>query len=99
VSGKEAPVAVTVYKEHGRVRIQVLTHALTPEEVQKLEDELAEAIGAKVVDRSNPQAEGADHEHEHDAPPARAGAERVTAADATEPPERQREPEPEPPRR
>lgn len=92
VSGKKAPVAVTLYKEHSRARIQVLTHALTPEEVERLEDELAEAIGAKIVDRSNPE----DGEHEDGGPEhgreVAPEAERVKAA-APEP-ERQREPEP-----
>ena len=89
VDGKKAPVAVTLYKEHGRARIQILTHELTPEEAERLEDELAEAIGAEIVDRSSP--EGEEHEepaHEHAGPEA----ERVTAVSAE--PERQREPEP-----
>jgi hypothetical protein len=91
VSGKKAPVAVTLYKEHSRARIQVLTHALTPEEVEKLEDELAEAIGAKIVDRSNAQDEDHEHEQEH-AEDADRTAERAKA-DAPAP-QRQREPEP-----
>jgi hypothetical protein len=90
VAGKKAPVAVTLYKEHSRARIQILTHALTPEEAERLEDELAEAIGAKIVDRSSPEGE----EHEEPAPDATAEreAERVPADAAA--PERQREPEP-----
>ncbi|HJV08651.1 MAG TPA: hypothetical protein VJ653_03195 [Acidimicrobiales bacterium] len=92
VGRKDAPVAVTVYKEHSRVRIQILTHELTPEEAERLEDELAEAVGAKVVDRSSPEGEDEEPAHEHAEPEA----ERV-AADAPEP-ERQREPGPEPPR-
>ena len=89
VGRKKAPVAVTLYKEHSRARIQILTHELTPEEAEKLEDELAEAIGAKVVDRSSPEGEG--HE-EPAAERARPEAERVPV-DAAEA-ERQREPEP-----
>ena len=93
VDGKRAPVAVTLYKEHSRARIQILTHELTPDEAEKLEDELAEAIGARIVDRSSPEGE----RHEEPAPePARRDAERVEVQ-APEP-ERQREPEPEPPR-
>ena len=88
VDGKNAPVAVTLYKEHSRARIQILTHELTPEEAERLEDELAEAIGAKVVDRSSPEGT----EHEHAEPEAQPEAGRVPA-DASEP-ERQREPEP-----
>ena len=89
VDGKKAPVAVTLYKEHSRARIQILTHELTPDEAEKLEDELAEAIGAKIVDRSSP--EGEEHqEHGPDAGPD-PEAERVPAEAA--PPERQREPE------
>lgn len=89
VAGTKAPVAVTVYKEHRRVRIQILTHELTPEEAERIEDELAEAIGAKIVDRSSP--EGETHE-EPDREAADPEAERVPA-DATEP-ERQRQPGP-----
>jgi hypothetical protein len=79
IDGRTAPVAVTVYKEHARVRIQVLTHELTPDQVARLEDELAEAIDAKVVDRSRPDA----HEHEDrqrdDEPEADKDRERVAA--------------------
>ena len=90
VGGTKAPVAVTLYKEHSRARIQILTHDLTPEEAEKLEDELAEAIGAKIVDRSSPEGEEG---HEEPAPaPAGPEAERVPA-DAAEP-ERSRQPEP-----
>ena len=88
---KKAPVAVTLYKEHSRVRIQLLTHELTPEEAERLENELAEAIGATIVDRSSPEGEThAEPAHE----PASTEAERVPA-DAAEP---EREPQPEPPR-
>lgn len=91
VGGKKAPVAVTLYKEHSRARIQILTHALTPEEAEKLEDELAEAIGATIVDRSGPEGEV----HEEPAQqPAEHQAERVPAEAAT--PERARQPEPPP---
>lgn len=89
VGGKRAPVAVTLYKEHSRVRIQILTHDLTPEEAAQLEDELAEAIGATIVDRSSPEGE----HHEEAAPtPADREGERVPADTAD--PERRREPEP-----
>ena len=91
VGHTKAPVAVTLYKEHSRVRIQILTHELTPEEAEKLEDELAEAIGARIVDRSSPEGD------EHDEPAQEAAdpeAERVPA-DAAEP---ERLSEPEPPR-
>ncbi|HEX2038727.1 MAG TPA: hypothetical protein VHF47_03225 [Acidimicrobiales bacterium] len=67
VGSKSAPVAVTVFKDHRRVRIQVLTHDLTAEEVEELEDELAEALDAEVVDRSDPAHEAGE---EHEAEPA-----------------------------
>ena len=91
LSGKKAPVAVTVYKEHGRARIQVLTHELSPEEVEGLEDELAEAIGAEIVDRSSPEGEVHDEEAHAEEPPERE-TERVDVEDAA--PAREREPEP-----
>jgi hypothetical protein len=66
VGSKTAPVAVTVFKDHRRARIQVLTHELTAEEVEELEDELAEALDAEVVDRADPAHEASDeHEAEH----------------------------------
>jgi hypothetical protein len=92
VSGKKAPVAVTLYKEHGRVRIQILTHELSAEEVERLEDELAEAIGADIVDRSSPEGEVHENEAHEEAPEKERAAERVDADRAA--PERQREPEP-----
>jgi hypothetical protein len=92
VDGKKAPVAVTLYKEHRRARIQVLTHELTPEQVKKLQDELAEAIDATIVERSSPEDEADEPVHEHpDEEPERV-AERVEAATAQ--PDREREPEP-----
>ena len=94
VDGRKAPVAVTVYKEYARVRIQVLTHELTPEQVTRLEDELAEKLGAKVVDRSRPDTEahedGKDKEEERDEE-----RERVAAKGQAEPgPPESRRPEP-----
>ena len=89
VGGKQAPVAVTLYKEHSRVRIQILTHDLTPEEAEQLEDELAEAISGRIVDRSIPDGQ----DHEEVAPvPADREAERVPADNVE--PEHRREPEP-----
>jgi hypothetical protein len=67
VGSKSVPVAVTVFKDHRRVRIQVLTHDLTSEEVEVLEDELAEALDAEVVDREDGSAQ-ADHDHEPEPP-------------------------------
>jgi hypothetical protein len=66
VGPKDAPVAVTIYKDHRRVRIQILTHDLTPEEVEALEDKLAEALEAEIVDRSDPVHEASpEHAAEH----------------------------------
>ena len=55
--GKTVPVALTVFKDHNRVRIQVLTHELTRQQVEKLEDELASLLEAKVVERSDEESE------------------------------------------
>jgi hypothetical protein len=66
VGAKEAPVAVTIYKDHKRVRIQILTHDLTAEEVEQLEDTLAEALDAKIVERSDPVHEASpEHAAKH----------------------------------
>ncbi|MBV8960490.1 MAG: hypothetical protein JO087_17110 [Actinobacteria bacterium] len=66
VGSKSVPVAVTVYKDHKRVRIQVLTHDLTDEEAKEAEDDLAAAIEAKIVDRTDRAHEdSAEHAAEH----------------------------------
>lgn len=57
VGRKEVPVAVTLYKDHSRVRIQVLTHELTREETERLQDELADELEAEIVSRSDPEDE------------------------------------------
>jgi hypothetical protein len=78
VKGKSVPVAVTLYKEHKRVRIQILTHTLGREEIEALEDELAEALEAKVVERSDEESEEpARHAHEHAGTAEAAGKERA----------------------
>jgi DNA-binding protein YbaB len=87
VGDKAVPVAVTVFKEHGRVRIQVLTHELKPEEVEALEDELAEALGAEVVDRQDGSTEHA-HDHPHEAPEPEAEKDKDKAKDKAAAPER-----------
>lgn len=89
VGDKAVPVAVTVFKEHGRVRIQVLTHELKPEEVEALEDELAQALEAEVVDRQDGSTEHA-HDHPHAEPePGRKGeSEKEKEAPAERPAER-----------
>jgi len=52
-----APVAITVYKQWGRVRIQVLTHDLNREQVGELQNRIAELLGLRIVDRSTEQDE------------------------------------------
>lgn len=50
---RSIPVAVTVYKKHKRVRIQVLTHDLTRAEAEAIEDLIAAALELRIVDRSD----------------------------------------------
>ena len=52
-TGRPVPVAVTVYKQHKRVRIQVLTHDLTRAEAEAVEDMLARVLELRIVDRSD----------------------------------------------
>ena len=71
VGPKSVPLAVTLFKDHGRVRVQVLTHELSPQQVQKLFHAICEAIGAKMVRQSSPhdQAQAGHAEADHDAEP------------------------------
>jgi hypothetical protein len=57
VGRQAAPVAITVYKDWGRVRIQILTHALSREQVEELQNRIAELLGLRIVDRSDEQGE------------------------------------------
>src|SRR3954463_5465576 len=45
------PVAVTVYKEYKRARIQILTHDLSREDAEKLENRIADLLDLKIVSR------------------------------------------------
>jgi len=56
-AGKVVPVAVTVFKKVGRVRIQVLTHDLTRPDAEQLEEELAQTLGLRIVERSSAEGE------------------------------------------
>lgn len=57
VGRNAAPVAITIYKDWGRVRIQVLTHALSREQVEELQNRIAELLGLRIVGRSDEQDE------------------------------------------
>ena len=83
VGRKDAPVVITVYKDYGRVRIQVLTHELSRDQIEELENRIAELLGLKIVDRSSAE----DEEPVRDAHEADADAE----AEANEPEEREAE--------
>lgn len=57
-----APVALTVYKRYGRVRIQVLTHDLQQAQAEALQRRIAAVAGLEIVSWSNPQTERLVHE-------------------------------------
>jgi hypothetical protein len=97
VAGKAAPVRITVYKQWGRVRIQVLTHELSREQVEELENRIAELLGLRIVSRSDEE----DEEPVREAQRAEATAEARTEEAEPEPAERpqaRRLPAPPPPK-
>jgi hypothetical protein len=51
------PVALTVYKRYGRVRIQVLTHDLQRGQAEALQQRIATLGGLQIVEWSNPRSE------------------------------------------
>jgi hypothetical protein len=57
-----APVTITVYKDWGRVRIQVLTHVLTRDQVEALQNRVAELLSLRIIDRSDEQGEELVHQ-------------------------------------
>jgi len=65
-AGKDVPVAVTVFKPAKRVRIQVLDHSLGREDAEKLQNQLADLLDLRVVERSDPESEAKVREaHDH----------------------------------
>jgi hypothetical protein len=74
-AGKLVPIAVTVFKDAERVRIQVLNHVLDRPEAEKLEDHLADVLDLRIIDRSSAESEAKvrdamDHDHRAPAVPA-----------------------------
>lgn len=66
---KSVPVTIRIYKDTGRVMVQIDDHSLTQAEAERLEDSVTEAMDATVVERRYPPTgpDGlpiADHEHE-----------------------------------
>ena len=57
VLGRAVPVAVTLYKEFGRLRIQLLSHDLDRSAIEQVEDELARVLTARIVSRSDEDGE------------------------------------------
>jgi hypothetical protein len=51
------PVVLTVYKQAGRVRIQVLTHDLERAQTDALQQRIAELAGLRIIDSSDPMSE------------------------------------------
>jgi septal ring factor EnvC (AmiA/AmiB activator) len=87
--GRDVPVAVTVYKEHARARIQVLTHDLTRDDAEKLENHIAEVLDLRILARSDPRSEEKVHEAFHESADNFAeGAEWQEPEAAREPPTR-----------
>ena len=56
------PVAITVYKKHSRVRVQVLTHDVTRAEAEAVQDAVVAAAGLTLVHRSNEHEQHVVHE-------------------------------------
>ena len=73
VAGRQVPVAVTVFKQTKRVRIQVMSHDVSREDAEKLQNMLADVLDLRIVDRSDPESEAKvrhAHEHARKEPPA-----------------------------
>jgi hypothetical protein len=98
VGGKAAPVRITVYKQWGRVRIQLLTHELSREQVEELENRIAELLGLRIVSRSDEEDEEPVREAQEAEAEAQAEEDRPEEARPAERPEAQRLPAPPPPK-
>lgn len=56
------PVAVTIYKKHSRVRVQVLTHDVTRREAEAVQNAVVAAAGLTLVHRSDRHEQDVVHE-------------------------------------
>lgn len=56
------PVAVTIYKKHARVRVQVLTHDVTRKEAEAVQDAVVAAAGLRLVHRSDEEEQHLVHD-------------------------------------
>ena len=65
-AGKQVPVAVTVFKDSGRVRIQMLNHELGRPEAEKLQNEIADLLDLRIVERSREEDEAKVREAERE---------------------------------
>ena len=68
-TSKLVRATIRLYKDSERVSVQIDDHSLSQEEAERLEDEICEALGAKISERrwppGGPEAlEAEDHEHE-----------------------------------
>jgi hypothetical protein len=70
-SEKSVSATIRIYKDSGRVTVQIDDHSLTQEEAERLEDEVAAALDAEIVERRYPRI-GPDglpvFDHSHDEP-------------------------------
>jgi hypothetical protein len=67
-SPRAVPVAVSVYKPHGRLRLQVLTHEIQRAESEALFRHLAEVTGLEILQMSSPETEALVRRAEPKAP-------------------------------
>lgn len=65
-AGKQVPVAVTVFKDSGRVRIQLLNHELARPDAEKLQNEIADLLDLRIVERSREEDEAKVREAEQE---------------------------------
>jgi hypothetical protein len=84
VGRKTTPVVLTVFKHAKRVRIQIMSHDITRDEAQDLQNRLADLLELRIVERSDPRTEelvsealhAHDHEHKDLPQPTREGPQR-----------------------
>jgi hypothetical protein len=51
---KQVPVAIHLYKQHKRIRIQILTHNISQAQAEAVQDLICQAFEARVISRHFP---------------------------------------------
>jgi hypothetical protein len=82
---KEVPIAVHLYKQYKRMRIQILTHGISQAEAEAVQDVICQAFEARVISRHFPsEAAFAENDSQQQVPQRQTADPRKTQQESQE---------------